>query len=244
MNNSAILYEGVSHIDNVTPIVCVITGLNFSSNSKTGNVLQTYIIRQDIKPTDAVKMGLDGAICGTCKFSGGNGCYVNIGNAPTQIYKAYKAGKYKHISKLDLLRIKGRVIRLGSYGEITAIPYIIVHNIVKACKSHLGYTHRWNEIDKKWSKYLMASVDNIFEKRIAKDMNYRCFETLTSIDNLQEKSVICPATSFGGFKANCDTCGLCSGTKVNAKDIGVVLHGVSYKVNRATKQILESLETV
>jgi len=133
--NSLILYEGISQIDNKTPIVCIATGLNFSSNRKTGNVIQTYIMRQDIKPSDAVKLGLDSAICGNCKYSSGQGCYVNVVNAPNQIYKTYKAGKYKYASKKHLHLFEGRIIRLGSYGEVTALPYILVHNIVKQCKS-------------------------------------------------------------------------------------------------------------
>ena len=59
-NNGLVIYKGKSMLDNTTDIVVIATGLNFSSNRKTGNMIQTYIIRADeIKPTEAVKNGLD-----------------------------------------------------------------------------------------------------------------------------------------------------------------------------------------
>jgi len=73
-------------------------------------------------------------------------------------------------------------------------------------------------------------------------MGYRCFQTLVSSDELPSDSVMCPATTAA--KASCNTCGLCSGTKVKAKDIGVVIHGLSWKVDRATKAINKAVATM
>ena len=47
--NGAIIYRGPSLLDG-KPIVVIAVGLNSSSkNRKTGNMLQTYILRDDIK---------------------------------------------------------------------------------------------------------------------------------------------------------------------------------------------------
>ncbi len=57
--NSLIVYDGPSIIDG-KPIVVILTGLDQSSeNAKTGNLVQSFIIRSDIAPTDALKTGDD-----------------------------------------------------------------------------------------------------------------------------------------------------------------------------------------
>jgi hypothetical protein len=85
-----VIYRGPSLLDG-TPIVAV--ALLGSSNRKTGNMVQTYILRDDMRPTLAVQTGADSAICGNCKhrpFLGG-ACYVNIGQAPAAVFKAYQS---------------------------------------------------------------------------------------------------------------------------------------------------------
>ena len=67
---SAILWAGRSAIDG-SPIALVATGLGRSSrNEKTGGIVQTWIIRTDMSPTDAVATGADAAICGDCPHRG------------------------------------------------------------------------------------------------------------------------------------------------------------------------------
>ena len=60
--NGYILYEGPSGIDGA-PIVVIATGFaNSSANAKTGDMIQTWIIRSDIAPHHAVKSGDDASI--------------------------------------------------------------------------------------------------------------------------------------------------------------------------------------
>ena len=47
-----IAYEGKSLIDK-SPIVVIVTALNKSGNSKTGDMVQTFIIRSDVDPVTA-----------------------------------------------------------------------------------------------------------------------------------------------------------------------------------------------
>jgi hypothetical protein len=55
--NGYILYQGPSAIDG-KPIVVIATGFaSKSNNGKTGDMIQTWIIRQDIAPHLAVKSG-------------------------------------------------------------------------------------------------------------------------------------------------------------------------------------------
>ena len=71
---SLILYAGPSMLDG-SPIVVIATGIgNKSKNSKTGGMIQTHIIRSDMKPMDAIWSGADASICGDCPHRGdGNG---------------------------------------------------------------------------------------------------------------------------------------------------------------------------
>ena len=63
-------WKGLSPIDGA-PIVLLITGLSpikseQSINRKTGPMIQTYILRQDMAPIVAVMSGMDRSICGDC----------------------------------------------------------------------------------------------------------------------------------------------------------------------------------
>jgi len=61
-----ILYEGASAIDGA-PIVAIANRItNASNNIKTGAMVQTFIIRSDMSPMEALRNGSDVSICGTC----------------------------------------------------------------------------------------------------------------------------------------------------------------------------------
>ena len=70
--NGRILFEGLSPLTG-QKIVCIITGLKTStSNEKTGDMLQTWILLQDEKPNEAHKNGLNRGVCGNCPHAGYN----------------------------------------------------------------------------------------------------------------------------------------------------------------------------
>ena len=64
---AGIIYKGPSLIDG-KPIVVIATFTN--RNTKTGQVVQTYILREDINPLEASKTGADYSICGNCPMRG------------------------------------------------------------------------------------------------------------------------------------------------------------------------------
>ena len=64
--NGVIVYEGPSELDG-EPIVVIITGLKRTTNRKTGTMLSSWILLQNIQPYDAANQGLDISICGNCK---------------------------------------------------------------------------------------------------------------------------------------------------------------------------------
>src|SRR5262245_11112970 len=91
-----VLYEGASQIDGA-PIVAIANRIESASdNGKTGAMVQTWILRSDMKPTDALKTGDDSSVCGDCPHRPANNgsCYVKVFQAPRSTYEAYKRGRY------------------------------------------------------------------------------------------------------------------------------------------------------
>ncbi len=103
--NGYILYRGPSALDG-SPIVAIVTGTaTRSANAKTGDMLQTWILREDVAPHIAIKTGEDASICGDCPHRGEHdgtrwtktrSCYVQTHNAPLSVWRAYKLS-LKHI---------------------------------------------------------------------------------------------------------------------------------------------------
>ena len=95
-----ILYEGPSLIDG-QPIAVIATGFQRrTANSKTGDMVQTWILRADLNPLQAIHTGQDVSICGDCPLRGmletrqcrtvnrRRACYVAIHQAPLGVYRA------------------------------------------------------------------------------------------------------------------------------------------------------------
>jgi hypothetical protein len=209
-----------------TKDIVVICTFN-SRNTKTGDMHQIWILARQMKPTEASKAGLDSLVCGDCKHrqSLGGACYVNLGQAPNAVYKAYKGGKYKHINKIPnwLGYFVNASVRFGAYGDPSFIPQNIVEQICDVAKHWTGYTHQWQDISF-GQKYFMASVDNQSEHEKAIEMGWRSFKVVTEDYDLDNsKEIVCPNLTHG---VACADCGLCDGTnKAKAKDIVVLVHG-------------------
>ncbi len=135
---SGIFYQGVSEIDG-SPIVGVM--VVSSKNGKTGNMIQTYIIRSDMSPLDANRTGADYAICGNCphrgianpnKVSGladKRTCYVNLGQGALQVWKRFSTGGYPVLSQEQIQEnVRGRMVRIGTYGDGFAVHISTTEN--------------------------------------------------------------------------------------------------------------------
>ena len=114
-----IAYEGPSEIDGA-PIVVIINKIDGSANAKTGAIVQSFIIRSDVNPVEALKTGADASICGDCvhrpitaKETGEPPCYVNVGRSVLAVYNAYKRGRYV---KADVETIALALAGRGLYG--------------------------------------------------------------------------------------------------------------------------------
>ena len=223
------IYSGPSELDGA-PILGIASGLDGSTNSKTGDMVQVYIIRSDIDPIEASRSGADASVCGSCTHrhgSNGRSCYVQLQNAPLSLYRAYHRGRI-----LPGAIPPGRVIRLGAYGDPAALPDSILRSTLKGSIGHTGYTHQWRDITARraWfiSTILMASVDSIEERDLARSRGWRTFRIRSGADSLDSLEISCPASAESGYRVTCAECLLCSGRnepRDSRKDITIIGHG-------------------
>tara|TARA_R110000822_G_scaffold302227_1_gene426378 strand:- start:4 stop:747 length:744 start_codon:yes stop_codon:yes gene_type:complete len=247
MNKSYVIYDGPSLIDG-KPIVAIAQVK--SGNRKTGDMVQTWILRSDIDPISASRTGEDVSICGDCPHKGkpsdkdkgwavGRSCYVNLLFAPNGVYKAYKRGSYPIAQGHDAIRGigLGLGVRLGSYGDPAAVPEYVWRSLTSAAEYVTAYTHGANTM----SDMVMTSADNATQASDAWNKGERTFRVVSSLDKLiKGKEILCPASEeakeISGKAVTCASCKLCGGNSVKAKSIAIVAHGAA---KRTTKGIVE-----
>ncbi len=242
--SGVVLYRGPSLLDG-KPIVAILS-LSKSSNEKTGDMVQTWILADNGEsPLKNAQNGNDSSVCGDCIHRGKNGklgsCYVNLVWAPNQIYKSYLAGNYPNYDpKLHNKRIIGRTLRYGAYGDPAAIPYEVWEKLHKLSSNSTGYTHAWKNCDQRLKKFLMASADVKEDVILANSKGWRTFRVRLPEDKLLENEIICPASKEAGKTRTCVDCKACHGAgNGKAKNIAIILHGWKYKTNRYRESIAE-----
>lgn len=222
----ALIFQGPSLLDGAPIFVAAIWG---SSNRKTGSLVQTYVMRSDIDPLAANKYGEDFSICGDCPHKGvptldversvaeRRACYVNLGQDPLQVWKAYQRGKYPVHDSPQVRRELGRgqKIRLGSYGDSAAVPAEVWEQLLTHAKGWTGYTHQRHTRGAAFKPWMtMVSADSLGEARSAWQRGWRTFRIVQSPAELvRGKEVLCPASAEAGHRTTCANCMLCAGSQ-------------------------------
>lgn len=239
MPNGVIIYEGPSKIDG-KPIVVIANSLKVNKNRKIGNMIQTWILRSDIHPNDALKSGDDVSICGDCMHRGeyvektdtviNRTCYVNLYKQGVfSVYHAYKRGSYPVCDIKYLQLFNDRHVRIGSYGDPAAVPMYVWETITKHCKDYTGYTHAWRTCDNAYSIFCMASIENVDDYYLANGMGYRTFRVILDQNEARDPNEKpCPAQIHD--TVHCDNCSFCDGncnddSNMFRKNVTVVFHG-------------------
>jgi len=234
-----IVYEGPSLLDG-SPIVVIINKIKAASkNAKTGALVQSFIIRSDINPVEALKTGADAAICGHCihrpslaAYTGAPQCYVNVGRSVLQVFNAYKRGRYVKAYPSEVAHyLTGLKLRIGTYGDGAAAPVKIWQALTQFTSAHVGYTHQWENAKfdhSAWAPLAMASADTIEEAAKANLYGMRVFRVSVGVDK-QAGEAACPASAESGKKTTCENCMLCAGTSKAAKDIVIADHALGHK---------------
>ena len=233
-----VIYRGPSLLDG-SPIVVV--AIVKSTNTKTANMMQTYILRSDMDPRVANRTGADAAICGACPhrgvarpeadsgLAGARTCYVRIDQGPLIVYKTLGRGRYpdavghKAIAALGA----GRMVRIGTYGDGAAVPSYVWDSLLSEATGHTAYTHQSGNAGAAAdpSRY-MVSADSETVARQAWACGARTFRIVREVSDVVKGSeILCPASAEAGHKTTCDRCGLCGGASVAAKSIAIVVHG-------------------
>jgi hypothetical protein len=228
-----IFYRGASMLDGKPIIGVAIT--KKSSNAKTGNIIQTYILVDNKRsPVENAKTLADVSICGDCKHRRGTGgsCYVNLGQGPRAVADGINRGIYPEDWESLAASIHGRPVRLGTYGDPMAIPYQVWDRLLQGSSAHSGYSHQWNNKHlpsdqvRGIMQYCMASSDSVTEHHDARSLGYRTFRVRTADEPLQESEFICPASEEKGKMKTCSECMACSGGIDSRKaNPAIIVHG-------------------
>lgn len=231
--NGVILYRGPSALDGA-PIVVIATGIaKASANAKTGAMIQTYILRDDMNPIEAVKTGADASICGDCVHRGdgtgaGRSCYVTLIHGPSAVYRGLRNGAYDTATPdVAAALFAGRKVRLGTYGDPAAAPLALWQDVLHSADGWTGYTHQWKTLPAAWARLVMASADTALEMLLAQARGFRTFRVATTAGQaVKGREVVCPASEEAGKKTECFACGACAGLSSRAKvSIVIAAHG-------------------
>lgn len=248
-HNGFVIYEGPSRIDGA-PIVVIATGRTAArrradkgANAKTGAMVQTYILRADVHPMEAIASGKDASICGGCKhrrraivITKRNGqtvtkfvrtCYVNIGKGVTVVYDAWKRGVYP-VASADMLASIGRDlgIRLGTYGDPAAVPTDVWEALLSEASFWTGYTHQWQSARLADTlRFCVASVDDMAQFEKARARGAGTFRVVPVGEQPLDGEIVCPASAEAGKRTVCADCRMCAGP--NALNVVIQAHGPS-----------------
>jgi hypothetical protein len=232
-----IIYSGPSLLDG-EPIVVI--AIDQSRNRKTGNMVQTYILRADMDPIKANRTGADVSICGNCPHRGtahdgetgmakGRSCYVNFKGVGS-VYRTLSRGGYPVAQGHAAIAAigKGRMVRIGTYGDGAAVPSYIWDSLTSAAEGWTAYTHQagWAGASSDPARY-MVSVEGPLQAAQAWEAGARTFRVIGKVTDLVKgREILCPASEEAGKRTTCDRCKLCAGASVKAKSIAIVSHGV------------------
>jgi hypothetical protein len=228
--NSYIIWEGPSAWDS-TPLVLLLTVT--SSNGKTGNMLQTFILRQDVAPSQAQILGLDSSTCGNCpqrpilaKKSGHSKCYVNTAYSVGQVWRQYNAGKLSYLPNYRL--IEGRYMRMGSYGDPAMVPLTVWHGLLAVCSGHTGYTSQWmHDFAQPFQGLLQASCSTSEASLKDQELGWKTYTNLPKGSPAPDYADKCGYSTANDNLVSCLTCRLCDGATAN---LWVEDHGLKSKV--------------
>ena len=219
-----VLYKGPSVLDGAPIVVLAVVK---SSNAKTGSMVQTYILRDDVNPVEASQTGNDQSVCGNCPLRQGIGgaCYVNIGQGPNSAWKAYKRGNYAEPSLNEVSELlRNKAVRLGSYGDPAAVPFDVWSIALKNIRFNTGYTHQAKHanFDARILKWCMVSAETAKQAQEYHRQGYRTFRVIGENNDRFDNEFECLSDDKG---LTCLECKACDSALTSVKSVTVTAHG-------------------
>jgi hypothetical protein len=246
---TSIIWRGLSQLDGITPLMVLL--VPDSGNVKTGPMWQTYIIRSDVRPLDAIKARETQATCGTCPLQQA-GCYSERTKGLISI-GAFMTGKGYPQIPLDaacaVISALGATLRIGAYGDPAAVPVEVWAALASAAQGrHTGYTHQWRTCAPELREYVMASCDSAEDADDAQAMGWRTFRIrqVSSeagvVEPTRANELVCPASQERDL-TTCDTCRMCDGLGKSAtrRNVAIIDHSTrALAIRRRTLKIFET----
>jgi len=200
-----LLHRGSSEF-NSAPIGVVAVRLEDpSTNVKTGDMVQVYIMPLGISPLRAVHSGYDEAVCGACWMRPllNGGCYVNVAWGAGRVHRCLEAGVYPE--QWEPAWFRGALVRVGAWGDPAGAPLEMWQRLLSEVHGFTAYTHAWRGRDVSEWGWCMASVDSVEEQREAAALGWRTFRAGDEAGIEGER--LCLAESHGISCAVCLGCG-------------------------------------
>ena len=204
-------------------VVVIATGIKSrSSNTKTGGMVQLYILHRHLHPVEASRTGADKRICGDCVHRGtivdgkliNRRCYVQIDKAPSSIFRAYQRGRYRKVSIAEARQIlRDRLVRLGAYGDPAYMRLSLIRAICSVARGWTAYSHQWR-LRPDLREFVMASCDSPSDVIAAQADGWRTFRVSAYGDDSKlTGEIACPASAEAGKRTTCNKCRLCDGAR-------------------------------
>ena len=242
-----VAWRGKSLIDEATIRVVAYCLKGGSKSRKIGPMAQVLICPDDVYPHDAVKTGTDGSVCGNCPLrpASGGGCYCNLGQHYPQVWKTSTNLVADLDTACEALHRSGLPVRIGSWGDPSAVPFDVILALVNAAKGpngkarHTMYTHDWRN-HPELRETAMASVLSVTEQKEAEQAGWRTLRIRLPDMPVLQGEVVCPASKEAGHRATCSKCLMCCGTGLGKGAHAVIqAHGSANKVNALQRLIDE-----
>ena len=187
-------------------------------------MVQSYILRADIEPQEAARIGgitrFAAIACIAQLVKGGNGaapCYVKLFHGPR--FGKPTGAAYARAHSVDTLRAycAGLPVRMGTYGDPGALHTATWRALLAGATTRTGYTHRWRDTGAGLRGLAMASVDSVEERDVASALGWGTFRVATDRADAAQRvrgEAQCPASAEAGQRVTCRTCPLkCDGSQ-------------------------------
>lgn len=213
-----VLWTGPSALDG-TPVMLIASRVaEPSQNRKTGDMVQVSIMRADMPPVDAWRIGADGAVCPEAcshrsKSRGGRGtCYVNKARLTSTWQAARREAIAGRIGVPPFLFARARV-RMGMEGDPAAVPVEVIAPVLDAAGAWSMYTAAWRTLPDAWRRYAMASCDTPEDAAEAIARGWRPFASSTSpeMDQAYEAAGLTLCNAERPTPVTCSSCLRCNG---------------------------------
>ena len=251
--SGAVVWSGRSRLDEGAPIAVLLTWT--SSNVGTGPMAQTWILRTDIHPIDAIRSGADRAVCPEAcglrvsaprRASGDPLCYAAGGRTAIGLggmYDRLKADRYPHLAPREAARrLSGLPLRIAAYGDPAAPPASVHAELMRWTSGHTGYTHA-PMMAHGLRGLVMASAESAEDASRYQAYGWRTYGVLAVNAEGQPEAMPaggfrCPKSAEAGYRLTCSQCLVCDGTAAgrSAKNVWIADHspGAMLRRRRAT----------